>query len=339
MKVEKKFYTNLAVLRIYLSFLVVSSHCFKPKPEITKKILVKIIYNAIHVPTFYLLSFYFSYNFFITKNIKKIKIRFQRLLIPYFVWPIIIWLTNNLLSFSYDKIHIISFKNLILQLLTGHYFVTVLWFQYNLIFVTLMIIIIHLLFKRELVFYFLFNLMILGFFLQYSNNNFTLFFKCEYIIKYTFGRFLEIITYCITGYIFSSLNIIHILSKNIIISINIFLSILIFNLQYTIFTKIDGFGYQGFKLYTSSISIFLIFSLIPSEKFLNKFIIKFIQFISIYTPGIYFIHKSLYQYLCIFSILKNNALSSVIIIYFISYFISLFGKLIFRKTKLINLFQ
>ena len=181
--------------------------------------------------------------------------------------------------------------------------------------------------------------MILGFFLQYSNYNIILFYKSENNKKYTFGRFSEIITHCIAGYIIASLNIVHILSKNRIISINIVLSILIFILQYNIFLKIYGFGYQGFKLHISSISIFLLFSLIPNEKIGNKFIIKFIRFISAITPGIYFIHPFLLYYLSIFSFLKNGTFSKVIIIYFLSFFISLFGKLLFRKTKLINLFQ
>ena len=82
MKVRKKIHIGLAILRIYLSFLVVVIHCFQPKFNIKKKIIIKIIYNKIHVPTFYLLSFLFSYHLFKSKNIAKIKIRFQRLLYP-----------------------------------------------------------------------------------------------------------------------------------------------------------------------------------------------------------------------------------------------------------------
>ena len=118
----------------------------------------------VHVPTFDILSFYFSFNSFKSKNIKKIRLRFERLLIPYFAWPIIIWPLNNLFSFFFSKIDIIPFKKLILQFLTGHCFMESLWFQYNLIFITLLIDIIHLLFNEEFVFFILINIKILAFF-------------------------------------------------------------------------------------------------------------------------------------------------------------------------------
>lgn len=339
MKVEKKFNIGLAILRIYLSFLVVTSHCFKPKSEINKKITIKIIHNSIHVPTFYLLSFYFCYKLFKSKDIRKIKIRFQRLLIPYFIWPIIIFSLNNLLSFLFLKIKKFSIKNLILQLLTGHVFMTVLWFQYDLIFITLFIVIIHLLFNEKIVFHILINLKIFGIFFTYSNYNFYYFDKYGYNKKYTFGRFFEIIPYCITGYILAYLNIVHILSNHRNTSINIFVPIIIIIIKYKIFLKIKGFGFQGLKLFALSINIFFLFSLIPTKIIRNKNIIKFIEFISNHTAGIYYIHKSLSYYLSIFSFVNKKKLNGAIIIYIISYNISLFGKFKFKNTKLINLFQ
>ena len=339
MKVEKKFFSNLAALRIFLSFLVVSIHCYKPKFTIRKKIIIKIIYNMVHVPTFYILSFYFSFNLFKSKNIKKIKLRFQRLLIPYLVWPIIIWSLNNLFSFFFIKIDIFPFKTLIIQLLTGNCFMASLWFQYNLIFIDVLIVIIHLSFNGELVLYILINFKILAFVLQYSNYNTFYFGKYINSITLSFGRFFEIITHCIAGYFLSSLNIVHILSKFRILSIYIVLSIIMCILKYKIFFEIKGFGYGGLKLYVSSINLFLLFSLIPNEIFGNKYMNKFIKFISILTPGIYFINSSIIKYLRIFSFLKNGTLFDVIFVYCMSYFISLIGKLIFRNTKLINLFQ
>ena len=137
MKIEKKINIGLVILRIYLSFLVVTAHSFKPKAIIRQKYIIKMIYNNIHAPNFYILSFYFCYNLFKSKNIRKIKIRFQRLLM--------------------------------LQLLTGHVFMTVLWFQYDLIFITLSIFIIHLSIKENLIIYILINLQIFGIFFTHSN--------------------------------------------------------------------------------------------------------------------------------------------------------------------------
>jgi surface polysaccharide O-acyltransferase-like enzyme len=326
-------------LRIYLLFLIIASHCYLPNRINKKKIIHKIIYNRIHAPTFYVISFFFCHKLFKSKNISKIKIRFERLLIPYFIWPIIIWSLNNLLSFLFLKTCKISFKDLILQILTGHVFMRVLWYQYDLIFFTLLMAIIHLLFNEKLISYILINLNFFSLFLQYSNYNFIFFSQYDFVKKYPFGRFFEIVPYCIIGYILESLNLVHILSKNKIISINIFVSILILNIKHKIFFEIRGFTYQGLKLYISSITIFSIFSLIPNKIIANKYIVKFIELISIHTAGIYFIHLPLYNYFCIFSLAKNMGFFGIIIIYFISYFICLFGKIIFRETKLIYLFM
>ena len=336
MKVEKKISIGLAVLRIYLSFLVVSTHCFRTRANI---IIIKIIHNKVHVPTFFILSFYFCNKLFKSKDINKIKIRFQRLLIPYFIWPILIWSLNNLLSFLVTKIDKISFNNLILQILTGSVFMGVLWFQYNLIFITLLIVILHLILSEQLVFFILINLAIAGIFFTYSNYNFILFSQYDYYIYFSFGRFFEIIPYCTTGYFLACLNLVYILLKNRVISINIFLSILIFNLKYKIFLEIRGFSFQGLKLFFSSISIFFFFSLIPNERIRNKYIIKCFVFISNSTAGIYFIHMLIYRYLNNFSLIKNGTFNGTIIIYFLSYLLSFCGKIIFKKTKLVNLFQ
>ena len=205
---------GLAILRIYLSFLVVNAHCFIPSDTIKKLVIIKFIRNSFPVPIFYILSFYFCYKLFISKNIKKIKIRFQRLLIPYFIWPIIVWSLRNFLSLLFIKIGKLSLKELILQILTGHIFVPVLWFQYNLIFITLLTVIIHLLFNENMIWFILINIQIFGIFFTYSNYNFQFFSENDNNIMYTFGRFFEIIPYCITGYILASFNFVHILSKN-----------------------------------------------------------------------------------------------------------------------------
>ena len=129
----------------------------------------------------------------------------------------------------------------------------VLWFQYNLIFITLMIIIIHFLFNEKIILCILLNLKIFGLFFTNSNYNFIFFSQYKDSIKYTFGRFFEIIVYCITGYLLASLKLPHILSKNRIISINFIFSILFLIIKCNIFLGIKGFHYQGLKLYTSSI--------------------------------------------------------------------------------------
>ena len=78
---EKKFYNfYIALLRMYLSFLIVNAHCFNPyKNNFHNKYLLIILYNNIHVPNFFIMSFYLCFKLFLKKNIRKIKQRFKRL--------------------------------------------------------------------------------------------------------------------------------------------------------------------------------------------------------------------------------------------------------------------
>lgn len=329
---------NLAVLRIYLSFLVVNSHCLNSK-NIENQYLLKFLVNKLHVPIFFIISFYLCHKIFISKNIEKIKQRFERILLPYFLWPIIIWILNNIISFFFKIKLINSFYELKMQLLAGHCFMTVLWFQYNLIFTTILMLIITFLFKHYTIFI-LINLWNVAYFLQFSEINFQTFYKCTYYIRYTFGRFFEILPYCITGFIFSSLKINDKLKKYRFTSLYIILSFLIFVRKCNIFIRIQGFMYEGFNLYIDSVSLFLIIKLIPIiNNINNNIIIKIIKILSSHTSGIYYLHIPVKNYFSNYLIIKNGTLLGCIIIYLFCYFVSTIGIFLFKNTKLKNLFQ
>jgi fucose 4-O-acetylase-like acetyltransferase len=332
-----KFNTFLAVLRVYLCFNVINSHFLRTPPIIMKKNVKRIIANSLHVPIFFLMSFYFSHKLFLQKNVEKIKKRFERLLIPYFIWPMIIWIINNFLYYAFGLLFNISLKGLIIQLMTGNCFMKVLWFQYNLIFATLLIIIIIFLSLNYSI-PILLNLCIFAFYFQYSNLNYKIFSKYDFFRRYTFGRFSEIIPYCIIGFIIPSLNLI-VLRKYKIYSIYLLLLIFLFLLRYEIFIKINGFMYQGIPLVIKSSLVFLIFLLMPYEKINNKYI-SIIKIVTSYTSGIYFLNSNVQKWMknCI-TLIKNGTLSGNIIIYIISYVISLIGEKIVRKSKYRCLFQ
>lgn len=338
-KNQKKFFNiNLALLRIYLSFIVVNLHCFK-NSIIKNKYLLLLLKNYIPVPIFFIMSFYFCYNLFITKNLEKYKQRLERLLIPYFTWPIINWILNNIFNLILKTKLSSTFKDLKIQLLTGHCFMAVLWFQYNLIFITILFFIIKLLFKKNFII-FIINLQIMGFFLQFSNINYNYFSQYSYNIKYTFGRFFEVIPYCVSGYILSFLQIINKLNKFRVKSIYIIFLIIIIVIKYKIFIENNGFSYQGFKLYIFSICVFFFFSLLQIEKVTNKNINKIIRIISNSTTGVYFLHIPIKNYLNNYILLiKNRTFSGVILIDLICYFISIIGFFIFKNTKIRHLFQ
>ena len=87
---KKNINYGLALLKSFLSFLVIIIHNFK-KNSTNNKIILKIAYNRIPtVPSFFIMSFYFMCNNLLSLNIKLLLKRLERLLIPYIIWPIFI---------------------------------------------------------------------------------------------------------------------------------------------------------------------------------------------------------------------------------------------------------
>jgi surface polysaccharide O-acyltransferase-like enzyme len=336
---KPKFNIIFALLKIYLSFIVVNTHCFDPSINKYKNLFIlNLLINNLPVPIFYIISFYFCFNLFKSRNLDKIKLRFERLLIPYFLWPIIIWILNNIFSLflKFDLIN--SFNDLFEQILMGHCFMTVLWFQHDLIFCTILLLIIELIFFNYTE-YILINLEFSAFYFQYSNYNFELFSNYNFNKKYTYGRIAEIIPYCITGYIFASSNIINFFKQNKAKSTNFIILILILFKKFDLFIDVNGFYYQGLKLYILSSVIFIFFSLIPSNKIENKFIISFIKIFSRHISGIYYIHILIMKYFENYiSLIKSKTLFGSIIVYIICYCICFLGNIKFGNTKLRHLF-
>ena len=92
---NKKHYIGIQILRAILSFHILVFHCtihsrFKSK---LPRLLISNV--SIDLATFFIISFYFSYKSLNERDIKKIKHRFKRLLIPYIIWPIIFYTYEN----------------------------------------------------------------------------------------------------------------------------------------------------------------------------------------------------------------------------------------------------
>lgn len=150
--------TNLGIeiLRAYMSFSIVILHFLK-YPYNTNNFTKFVFYcQPFYVRIFFLISFYFSYNTFISRNIAKIKERFIRVLIPYIFWPVFIWIwniINNYKTINRDYM-LIQFKSLFLQILIGCDFYPVFWFHFDLIIISIVIIIIIFSFNNYFLFIF-----------------------------------------------------------------------------------------------------------------------------------------------------------------------------------------
>ena len=309
---------GLQLLRMILCLWILIIHTSFPSNKLIAHILFE---RRFHVPSFIIISFYFQYKYFTQRNIIKIKERFKRLLLPYILLPIIIWIFNNLLFLFF---HInrfgrtLSFYELLVQLLIGRCFHRIFWYQFNLLFITLFNLIIIFIFKKLVLLIFI-NLLLLAYLFQYSEYNTNFFKDYSENIKYSLGNILEIIPFSITGLLFASINLIENLkNKRLIEIIFSFLNLFfIFKFKFKSLIKINGFFYPGIIHNVGAIFLFVLFSLMPFGFLRKKIIISIIRSISNYTGGIYYFHPIIYKYLKFnLSFIKNSKIYGSFIILF-----------------------
>ena len=166
-QIKNKYNLGLGLLKVILALSVIVSHIFKKKSTNNKFLLYLLQRRRIHVPSFFIMSFYFMYKDLIILNINKIKLRFERLFIPYFFWPIILWIINNILKLIFNIKLSSTLKDLKNQLLWGNNFIIQFWFLWDLIMITVFFIILIFLLKRNSLFY-LQLLGIISYIFQYS---------------------------------------------------------------------------------------------------------------------------------------------------------------------------
>ncbi len=111
---------GIEILRAYISFSIIVIHFLKRKYNTNFFIRFMIRGLPFYVPTFFLISFYFSYNVFTSKNIDKIRERFIRVMIPYIFWQIFIWIRD--IIHEKKSLDFKLFKHLFIQLCIGYDF-------------------------------------------------------------------------------------------------------------------------------------------------------------------------------------------------------------------------
>ena len=315
-KKEKNY--GISILRVILSFMVVLDHFFDKR---IKKKFTHILYY--HIPTFFLISFFYTHNYFQTFNIEKIKLRFERLVIPYFFWSLIAFIKNNIHYFLFKRECRHSIYIFLEHLLNWHIFIVALWFQNILVFTTLIISIFVLAFKKEYLLIFQI-LMLFCYKFQYSGENYR-FFKNNFSIHYrlTYGRFLESFPNSLTGFFIAAFhfqNRLKIYKFRTIISSVI---ILIIITKYHSMDHLLGFKYGGLRRNTAAVLIFFIFYF-TFDEIRNQKMVKLLDVITNYTPGIYFIHNIIgngYFFLFIIGNKIIRTLFGCIILYLFSYII------------------
>lgn len=335
---KKNFNYGLSILKTILAFYVIKTHFFR-RNSIKNKILIFLFgkNRHIHVPCFFIMSFFFSYQYLISKDTKKIYKRFERLLIPYIFWPIIAYSINYIFNKYNNLKNRFTFNNLKTQLILGYGIIDPLWFQIDLIATFVLFCIIIYSFKKNYLFVFYF-LMIISYLIEYSKFHLYLFQYYKPLSVITIIREIMVFPFAVIGFSFGTFKIINKIKS---------LRFQVFILSMIIFILVDCFGvftylgdYNGIELNILSICLIFIFSLLPFEKIKNKYITIIIQYITKYTPGIYYLHTTVHIYLrYYFSYIRKGTIESIIINYIICYLICHIGTLLFGKTKARNLFS
>ena len=321
---------SLELLRFILCFWVVIHHCCRNANKFK---------GRFHVPTFMIMSFYFYYNILKTKNITKIKQRFQRILIPYIIWAIFIFFFNNLLFKLFGFILIktkLQLKDLLLQLIFGSHYNLIFYYLFNLLFLTLLFNIISFLFPKNFISLYL-ALLIVAYFFQYSYWDIFILKKYFRVIQFSLGLIFELLPYAVVGVILYYLDIVTKLKKYKEVSIFFLGEIIFLILKFDIFVIIKGFLYPGILPNVGGICIFILFSLFS---FLNRKLIFLLKIITKYTGGIYYLHMICFKFLSrAFIFIRKKTFHGSIVIYITTYIICYFGNKSSSKTKLKYLFN
>ena len=337
---RKKYNYVLGVLKVILSFTVILTHCLKI--ETTNNKFILFIFKrsqSIHVPAFFTLSFYFMHDHFISLKIKTLLKRIERLIIPYFGWPIIIYALNNgIFNKLINNIKKYPIKELKNQILWGNRFIPQLWFQLDLIMITIIFHLFIFIFRK----FHLFCLQLLAIFsysLEYSGHNYRFYQTLKPENKESVGRFAEVIPYTVTGFSFASLKVFDILNAHKIKTLIFSAIALVFLEKYSVFSEIKGVRYFGFNIYVKTIFLIFIFLMFPSNKITNSKTKIFLRQLTNYTPGIFYLHYTVFVYSKMFiESIKSGTFFGCVNIYIICYLFSFIGTKVSGKSKFKNLF-
>jgi len=335
---EKQINLGIQILRIILSFwvVVIHSYYFIGKKKIKKNLNEKMF----HVPSFLFISFYFFYNSIAKRDNNKIIQRFKRLCIPYFTWPFIFLVINNIINkiFGIKNFkRILSLKDYFFQILLCESYYASFWYLNVLLFLSILFTIIAYIFKSD----FLLIIKLIGFFtyiLHYSDIYNIL--RKNHSFRLCIVLIIQITPVSVIGLIAGSVNYIKILEKNYFnVLIMSFLSLnCLFN--FNIFQPHDGFLYQKVELITlGAINLFKFFSVLPLNNNENKNVKKFINLLSHNTGGIYYLHNFIRGYLLRFiTIIRNGKFLGSIILFIFTHFICILGNKISMRNSLKYLF-
>ena len=127
---SKKIERNIGfeILRMILCFWVLLFHSISNSKNFVLNFILK---KKFHVPCFFFISFYYFFPIIKNRNTNKMRIRMERLFVPFLIWPLFIWFFNNILYLIINGNRfrrMLTFNELFIQIITGRKFFIQLWF-------------------------------------------------------------------------------------------------------------------------------------------------------------------------------------------------------------------
>ena len=332
---ENELNYGIQILRAILSYLILQLHCYNINLTNNKVLIFLIKAFHFYVPTFYIISFYFSYRILKSKDINKIKLRLRRIGIPYFIWPTLFFLFTNI-YYSIHRENKYNVKDLFIQILTGKRIYNIFWYLCTLLLSFVLFSLLCLIFEKN----FLIIIQLIGLMgsLYYPYHFYNNLFN-KYIIEISslIQDFSKVLFYGAIGITFGSLNILTIVKNYRKRVIFFCLYILYFLRDFLIIIKLFYLRCIIFGIGASV--IFILFSILPLENIKNKTITFLIKNITNYSGGIFYLHMKIRHLLNNkILVIKNRTLLGCFLIYIICYFISFFGTKFFVNSNLKYLF-
>lgn len=215
------------------------------------------------------------------------------MLIPYVFWGVFYYLSYlGITEVSHIDLGVSS-GDLFWQLITGHpqHLNGVLWFQANLIWITILFFLIIRYFKDESKIAILLLIAIISLYLQYSEINFRFAGELRYELRYPIGRFVEMLPIAVCGFIGGHYKVLERIKNNEPKKwlIPYFVLIVWLITRYSVFYVPQNFGDAGIDKIVVPACLMIIFYLAPLEK-CPRVIKDLINWISKYTPGVYCLH-------------------------------------------------
>ena len=308
---------GLSLLKIWMSFEVVLAHFWNREENSTIFLKLFSKTTSMAVPVFMFVAFLLSGTMIMNRSRDKINSRLYKLYMMNVVWAVVYFLCFMAARVIFGK-GIFVDKNFfdiislfIGQLILAHSLNPTLWFQIDLIVITILFAFIYYRLSKRTAFYCIMSLGVLAVIFQYSGLNVFIFWRGNSIAKYTPGRICEMIPFACLGILFVKYDIMSKLKIHRRISIAFFT--LMFSVSFLLGKYIprpsEGFQYQGLNLLLSSVSLAVIFYLLPMDK-LPDYVRLSVKNLSRLTPLVYCMHLLVARYVgMIFHV--NNGFSFI----------------------------